>query len=227
MLDSNQPRKLSAELRAKRLVTFLTPFLESRVSRAVNDRSVDPLVPLTRRIRDGDVSAFEALFRALHGPLCEVVDGYVRSQAVAEEIVQELFFVLWVDRDRFPEARSIRAYMFGAARNRAVHHLRHQVVVKRWSEHSRSESDHLSPRPPDRLLESHETESAVREAIDLLPARTRVAFILQWDYEMSQSEIATAMGISIKGVEKLIATAKTKLKARLGDHAAAFVDRRA
>jgi len=76
------------------------------------------------------------------------------------------------------------------------------------------------------LLESHETESAVRQAIDLLPARTRVAFTLQWDYEMSHSEIATAMGISIKGVEKLIATAKTKLKATLGDHAAAFVDRR-
>jgi len=192
----------------------------------VNDRSVDPLVPLARRIRDGDVGAFEALFRALHGPLCEVVDGYVRSQAVAEEIVQELFFVLWVDRDRLPEARSIRAYLFGAARNRAVHHLRHQAVVKRWADRSRSDPDGHSPRPPDRLLESHETEIAVREAIDQLPARTRVAFILQWDYEMSHSEIATAMGISIKGVEKLIATAKTKLRATLGEHAAACVDRR-
>lgn len=192
----------------------------------MSDRPADPLVPLARRIRDGDVGAFEALFRAFHGPLCEVVDGYVRSQAVAEEIVQELFFVLWVDRDRLPEARSIRAYMFGAARNRAVHHLRHQVVVKRWSDPSHAPAAGPPPRTPDLLLESHETETAVREAIDQLPPRTRVAFVLQWDYEMSHAEIATAMGISIKGVEKLVATAKTKLRETLGDHAAAFVARR-
>jgi len=49
---------------------------------------------------------------------------------------------------------------------------------------------------------------------------------LQWDYEMSHAEIATAMGISIKGVEKLIATAKAKLRQALGNHAATFVERR-
>jgi RNA polymerase sigma-70 factor (ECF subfamily) len=192
----------------------------------VNDRPVDPLVPLARRIRDGDIAAFEALFRALHGPLCEVVEGYVRSQAVAEEIVQDLFFVVWVDRERLIEARSLRAYLFGAARNRAVHHLRHQVVVKRWSDRERAELSSPAKPAPDRQLESSETEAAVREAIDRLPARTRVAFVLQWDYEMSHAEIATAMGISIKGVEKLIATAKAKLRQALGNHAATFVERR-
>jgi RNA polymerase sigma-70 factor (ECF subfamily) len=192
----------------------------------VKDSAADPLLPLARRIRDGDVSAFEALFRALHAPLCEVVDSYVRSQAVAEEIVQELFFVVWVDRERFPEARSMRAYLFTAARNRAVHHLRHLAVARRWSERSQPDPESASRRAPDHLLEAHETELAVRRAIDNLPARTRVAFVLQWEYEMSHAEIATAMGISIKGVEKLLATAKAKLKGALGDHAARFVERR-
>ena len=192
----------------------------------MSDQPVDPLTPLARRIRDGDIGAFEALFRALHAPLCEVVDGYVRSQAVAEEIVQDLFFVVWADRERLPDARSIRAYMFGAARNRAVHHLRHQVVVKRWANTVRSVNKSTGSRPPDRLLESSETEVAVRDAIDRLPPRARIAFVLQWDYEMSHTDIATAMGISIKGVEKLLASARTKLREMLGDHAARFVERR-
>ena len=42
-------------------------------------------------IRRGDIRAFEQLFRELHAPLCEVVDGYVRSQSIAEELVQDLF----------------------------------------------------------------------------------------------------------------------------------------
>jgi len=191
----------------------------------VSDRPVDPLHQLARRIRDGDIGAFESLFRAFHAPLCEIVDGYVRSQAIAEEIVQDLFFVLWVERERFPEARSMRAYMFTAARNRAVHHLRHRAVAKRWTERVRSETEPAVARAPDRFLEAGETQLAVREAIDRLPARTRVAFVLQWEYEMSHDEIATAMDISIKGVEKLIATAKSKLRASLGDHAAAYVER--
>ncbi len=192
----------------------------------VKDSAADPLLPLARRIRDGDVSAFEALFRTLHAPLCEVVDSFVHSQAVAEEIVQELFFVVWVDRARFPEARSMRAYLFAAARNRAVHHLRHVAVARRWSEHSTLAAETGSRPSPDRLLEGRETVLAVRQAIDNLPTRTRLAFLLQWEYEMSHTEIATAMGISTKGVEKLLSTAKAKLKAALGDHAARFVERR-
>src|SRR6185437_7257015 len=93
----------------------------------------DHLVELCHRIRAGDVAAFEQLFRALHAPLCEVVDGYVRSQAVAEEIVQDLYFVIWTTRERLPAPRSFRGYLFAAARNRALHHLRHQAVVRRSS----------------------------------------------------------------------------------------------
>jgi RNA polymerase sigma factor (sigma-70 family) len=55
-------------------------------------------------------------------------------------------------------------------------------------------------------------------AIDELPTRARLALVLQRDHEMSQAEIANAMGISVKGVEKLLATAKTKLRLLLSAH---------
>ena len=70
-----------------------------------------------------DLTAFEALFRQYHAPLCEVVDCYVRSQAIAEEIVQDLFFAVWVRRATL-EATSLQGYLFRAARNRALHHVR-------------------------------------------------------------------------------------------------------
>jgi len=182
----------------------------------------ESLARLPYRIRAGDIDAFEQLFRSMHAPLCEVVDGYVRSQAIAEEIVQDLFLVLWVRRAEFPEANSLRAYLFGSARNRALHHLRHRAVALRWNDRLRREPA-VSPssegyRSPDRALEVSETARAVRAAIDRLPARSRVAFVLRWEHEMSLAQIAEAMGISIKGVEKLLTTAKTKLRASLGSH---------
>ena len=46
-----------------------------------------------------DVTAFEALFRAHYAALCHFVYGYVRSRAVAQELVQDLFLRLWENRN--------------------------------------------------------------------------------------------------------------------------------
>jgi RNA polymerase sigma-70 factor (ECF subfamily) len=176
---------------------------------------------LVNRIRGGDVAAFEQLFRELHAPLCEVVDSYVRSQSVAEEIVQELFFVVWMKRERLREG-SVRGYLFSSARNRALHHLRHQSVVRRWSQQSdiRPEVSGLGQGPAgaDEVTESDERRRAVRRAIDRLPARSRLAFLLRWEHKMSNEEVAGAMDISIKGVEKLVTIARRHLRAALGAH---------
>jgi RNA polymerase sigma-70 factor (ECF subfamily) len=187
------------------------------------DSSRDSLAELARRVRGGDVAAFEGLFRALHAPLCEVVDCYVRSQAVAEEIVQDLLFVVWMQRERLPADASVRAYLFAAARNRALHHLRHAAVVRHWARRVDSRPDvagiAASGPLPDVALEARERAAALRRAIDQLPPRARLALVLQREHEMTQAEVAVAMGISVKGVEKLLATAKQRLRERLGAHA--------
>lgn len=173
------------------------------------------------RIRSGDVAAFEELFRELHAPLCEVVDSYVRSQSVAEEIVQDLFFVVWMRRDRL-RAETIRGYLFSSARNRALHHLRHQSVVRRWSlwADARPEVAGVGQTESrsDDTAEAGERRRAVRVAVDQLPPRSRLAFVLQWEHRMSNAEIAVAMGISLKGVEKLLSVARKHLRVALGAH---------
>ena len=59
----------------------------------------------------------------------------------------------------------------------------------------------------------------IRGAIDRLPPRARLALVLQRDHEMTQAEIAEAMDISLKGVEKLLATARQKLRPLLDGRA--------
>jgi len=169
-----------------------------------------------------DIAAFEKLFRELHAPLCEVVDSYVRSQAVAEEIVQDVFFVVWMRQETLPSS-GLRAYVFSAARNRALIHLRHRSVVRRWSLwiESRPDVAGVATAAPsaDVALENRERSASLRAAIDRLPPRARLALVLQQDHQMSQTEIATAMGISVKGVEKLLSTAKARLRELLAAHA--------
>ena len=179
-------------------------------------RRWDCLAHLSNRVRRGDLAAFEELFRAMHAPLCEVADSYVQSQAIAEEIVQDLFFAIWMKRDRLPDVDSLQAYLFAAARNRSLHHLRHRAMVRRWTSWAGTKSDVAGvaapARPADEAIEADERRVRIRGAIDRLPPRARLALVLQRDHEMTHAEIAEAMDISLKGVEKLLAIARQKLR---------------
>jgi RNA polymerase sigma-70 factor, ECF subfamily len=183
--------------------------------------SDDLLRALGQRIRAGDVGAFEQLFRAMHAPLCEVVDSYVRSQDVAEDIVQDLFLTLWITRSQVTWKESPRGYLFAAARNRAFHHLRHDAMVRRRAAESPADPRLAGTGPalpsPDRALETAEAERRFRRVVDGLPARTRLAAVLRWEHDLAHKDIAVAMGISVKGVEKLLGVAKSRLRAEFGD----------
>lgn len=174
---------------------------------------------LVQRIRAGDITAYEIVFRELHAPLCEVVDSYVHSQAVAEEIVQDLFFAVWVKRDSFSPT-SMRGYLFTAARNRALHHERHTSIVRRVARLLPSRPDvagiATASALPDAALYENEQRQRLHAAIAGLPERSRLAITLRVNHEMNDAQIAEAMGISAKGVEKLMSIARRRLKESLG-----------
>jgi DNA-directed RNA polymerase specialized sigma24 family protein len=62
------------------------------------------------RIRAGDDSAFELLFRMHYSALSEFAARYVKDDALAEELVQDLFADLWARRRAWAVPESVRAY---------------------------------------------------------------------------------------------------------------------
>jgi len=169
------------------------------------------------RLRAGDVDSFEALFFRYHATLCEIVDAYVGSQAIAEEIVQDLFHTLWRDRARLAVRGSLRSYLCVAARNRALQHLRHGAVARRHAQGAVEPDVDRAPRA-DEVLEREERLVALRNAIDALPPRARLAVVLRWRDHLTNADVADAMGITVKGVEKLLASAMTRLRDLMRSH---------
>lgn len=84
------------------------------------------------KIKEGDVKAFEGIFRLYYSPLCLYAAGITGSMDVAEEIVQELFYVFWKEKEklqvfRFPEKLFVRA-----VRNQSLQYCEHQEVRNRY-----------------------------------------------------------------------------------------------
>lgn len=148
-----------------------------------------------------DDAAFEALFRLHYAPLCGFVYRFVRSRDTAEELVQDVFASMWASRRSLDVRTSVKAYLYRAARNRALNWIEHQGVVRSWAERALAEPLSSPTDLPSRRIEQAELRERIARALELLPERCRLVLRLRYLEQMTHAEVAEAMGISSKGVE--------------------------
>lgn len=178
---------------------------------------------LVVRVRTGDASAFEILFRAYYPKLASLAYGYVKSREIAEELVQDTLLRVWEDRASWDVRGSVSSYLYAAVRHRAISHLRRVRVATHFEDDAAAASRHepgagvFASRVPaaDEGLEEADLQAAVDRAVGELPARCREAFLLSRQHQLSHAEIATTMGTSIKTVENQIIKARKHLRDRL------------
>lgn len=170
-------------------------------------------------MRRGDHAAFEAIFRAWYQPVVWAANRIVHEQDVAEEVAQDVFLELWRRRETLPDGSSMAGYLIQASRNRALNHLRHLVVRAK----TRASVEALSEPVVQSDLDMHvtELETAIRNTIAQLPPRAREVFLMSRERNLRNSEIAEALGITIKAVEANMSRALKQLRLKL----APFLDR--
>jgi len=167
---------------------------------------------LLERLRAGDQTAFDNLFRAHYAQLVRVAEAMLRDRASAEETVQDVMLELWRRRESLIVETSIRAYLFRATRNRALNRIRHERV-QRASEPELSKQGFS--QPADASLLEEEIAVAVARALDDLPARCREVFELSRMHGLKYAEIAHALDISVKTVEAQMGKALRIMRERL------------
>jgi len=168
---------------------------------------------LQNRIRAGDESAFDVIFRAHYPHLVRMGESIVRERGPAEEIAQDVMLELWRRRESLEVEQSFRAYLIRATRNRALNHVRHQRIVAR--ELAAASVEMRESTGSDEELIGVELERAVRDAIDSLPEKSREVFTMSREQGMRYAEIASALEISVKTVEKRMGQALSELRDRL------------
>lgn len=164
-------------------------------------------------LRQGDPGALDALFRRHYASLCRVSVRFVGQPAAAEDIVQETFAKLWARRHTLPaDATSIGAYLRRSVRNRSLNYLRDRkrIPVDEGELPPTATTDSL--HSPIAALEQEEQRHRINQAIDRLPERCRLVFVMNKIEDMSQREIAEQLGISVKTVENQMTRAYRYLR---------------
>ena len=168
---------------------------------------------LLERLRRGDESAFDTIFRTWYPSLVRTSESLVHSRAVAEEIVQDVLLELWRRRESLAAESSPQAYLFQSTRNRSLNHIRHERVERMGEPYAARDQAVDAPAPS--LLVEDEIRIAVRRAVNGLPDRCREVFELSRTHNLKYSEIAETLGISVKTVEAQMGKALRVLREEL------------
>jgi RNA polymerase sigma-70 factor (ECF subfamily) len=184
---------------------------ESRI--VVNDDTLDD--QLVARGGQGDEEAFRLLVTRWERPVFAFLERMLGSREEAQDLGQETFVRVFQQARHYRAAGCFRSWLFRIAGNLARSRLRRRRIVG-WVPFDPFRHDRASDEPgaEEQTLRG-ERQRAVRVALARLPERQREALVLRRYHDMSQEEIAVAMGTTVAAVESLLSRAMAALRIRL------------
>ena len=171
---------------------------------------------LIKRLRQGDETAFEILFRFYYPGLVVFASQIVLDKDEATEIVQDFFVRLWENRSSLKKGSSLKAYFFTSVKNRSFNYLKREKVHTHDIEQLNNLADTSPLYTADLFIES-EMQNKVKAAIDKLPERCGEIFVMSRFQGASNDEIAEKLDISKRTVETQISNALKVLRVELKD----------
>lgn len=162
----------------------------------------------------GDESALRSIFDRYYATLLGDVDRIIPDEDTAKDIVQEVFVELWRKRAALDVHTSLRAYLRRAAVNRSLNFLKskQRFIFTEQDEGQLADQDPIVSALHQNTPQPENMETALHEAIQLLPEKCRLVFTLSKFEQMSHREIAEQLGISVKTIENQITKAMKMLR---------------
>lgn len=136
---------------------------------------------------------------------------YTNDRLLAEDLAQEVFLRVYKSAPLYESRSLFKVWLYRIARNVCLNELKTlQVFEKLPEQKAETES------PQEEMIQA-EREIRVRQAIEMLPERQKLALILRRFQGLSQEETAEVMEATSEAIEGLLTRAKARLRLALAD----------
>ncbi len=169
-----------------------------------------------RRFVNGDMRAFDDIYFVFHPKLQIFVLSLVKTEADAEEIVQDVFVKTWENREKLKSFTSFESYLFTIAYNTTISLLRRRAKDALYIEYVKSVQIEIDDSFLNENEDWKEIDDQLNLLIEKLPSRQKEVFRLKHFDGFSYKEIADKLGISVNTIENHIVKAHKFLKENLG-----------
>ncbi len=179
---------------------------------------------IIEKLKSGSEPAFKQLVENYQKLVVNTCFGMVHNKHDAEDIAQDVFIEVYRSIHKFRADAKLSTWLYRIAVNRSLNFIRDnkkrkwfqsfedsvETKTKALQNLAATKSDH-----PGFQLENQQRAVLLHEAIAALPKNQKVAFTLSKYEDLSYSEIAEVMDLSVSSVESLLHRAKKNLQKKL------------
>lgn len=182
----------------------------------MNDDASDE--DLMNRYREGDATAFEALYRRHKGPLYRYMLRQCNAAAVAEELFQDVWMKLIHARRRYEARAKFTTYLYHLAHHRLIDHYRRQstgIPISYDDNPDEPLIEQVADNPvfePDNELARRRQVQQLLQQLGELPEAQREVFLLREESGLSLAQIAEVTGVTAETAKSRLRYAVAKLR---------------
>ncbi len=178
----------------------------------MHERTTSDESLLVQSLAKGNLLAFNSLYKEYSNRLYRFALGYLKSEEEAEELVQEVFMIIWEKRNELREELSFKSFLFTIAFNIIRKHFRTKAYLMKYLKSGvNSELDFQTSRN----ITYNSLQKYITDLIDQLPDRRKEIFVKSRVDGYSIKEISEELSISHKTVENQITTALKFIRTNL------------
>lgn len=175
---------------------------------------------LIKNLIKGNILAFNTLYKEYSGRLYRFAFGYLKSEQEAEELVQEVFTIIWEKRANLKEELSFKSFLFTIAFNIIRKHFRTKTYLAGYFKSGMpDESDNQTTQQ----INFDSLYQYLTRLVEQMPPRRREIFTKSRLEGRSIKEIAEGMNISHKTVENQLTEALKFIRTSLNGESLAVI----
>lgn len=170
---------------------------------------------LIRKLKKGEIEAFNRIFYAYSSKLYHFAYGYLKSKEDAEEMVQEIFSKIWDKRADIKEEFEFRSYLFSIAFNYIKKYFRSKALINKYTEFATI--NNLESEQIQEDVNYVSLKLRVDQLVNQMPEKRKTVFFKSRVEGKNSKEIAVEMNISPSTVENHLNQALKFLRLHLKD----------
>jgi len=167
------------------------------------------------QLKTGDAAAFREIYDRYWKQQYDLAFYKLGSKDAAEEITQEVFVTLWLQKDELDPQRPVAAWLYGVSRNLILKTFRKQAIHQRYLQ--QAQLPEITDNTSEQLA-FNELHAMVHQQINQLPDKCREVFTLSRVNGLNTQQIAETLNISPKTVNNHLVKAIKIMRGNLKDY---------
>jgi len=171
----------------------------------------------THTLNEGDLTAFEMLFRTFYQPLCNYAYTFTQDRDEAEEVLQSTFLSVWEKYNTLEIHTAMKPYLYAMVRNSCLNIIKHEKIKQKHVQSEMVMAERSIESVTNTVLAT-ELDERIQQALEKLPEQCRIIFKLSRFEELKYAEIAEHLNLSVKTVENQMGKALKIMREQLKDY---------